>query len=277
MALRLLTASPLSRLLSAEEARSYLGLGSVTTYDAKIAGLQDAISRTFAEKVGFTLPRSRWEETTPGSERQRLILSVRPIDRDSLSITLDDVALDATLGDYQIEDAAQGVIFRKYGWNRSQVLPGNDGKPNTVATYIGGYVLPELLSTWASGAAVTAGKWIRPSSPALSSFLFEVQSGGSLGTVEPTWPTTGGTEFTDGDAGLVARDAHELPAFVTLAAQITLKAWFGERGASPLAVPGNLTAERHGSTELSYAAGGASAGLAEAIPRPAIALLELLQ
>jgi len=280
MALRLLTASPISRLLSAAAARTYLGLGVSTTYDTTIATLQDAIAYSFAEFLGFQIPRQRYEETVTGTGRQRLILAVRPVDRDSIAVTLDDVLLVAADDDYSVDDARQGLLFRRYGWTPSYRMPGNLGEANIVVTYKAGYVLPELLETWTANDTTIANattKWLRPTSPQLSNFLFEVTTAGTLGATEPTWPTTAGATVASGTAVLTARDAVELPALITLAAQITLKSWFGELGASPLTTPGNLVAERHGPVELQYAQPGATSGLVEAIPRPALSMLEMLR
>lgn len=280
MSLRLLSASPISRLLSATAARSYLGLGSDTSYDATIGALQDTIARSFAEILGFPLPRQRYEETVAGNGRQRLILSVRPLDRDDLTVTLDDVELDDAADEFSIDDPRQGVLFRSYGWSSADVLPGNDGLGNIVVTYRAGYVLPEVLSTWAANDTTIANattKWIRPTSPALSLFLFEVTTAGTLGATEPTWPTTAGSTVTSGTAVLTARDAYELPAPITLAAQIWLKVLFGNLGASPLAVPGNIASERHGPVELTYAAAGQTGGLSDLVPRPVLSLLELFR
>ncbi len=273
MARRLLTASPTDRLLSVAAARAYLGLGSDTSKDATIAALQSAISSAFAEYLGFPLQRQRYEETVPGTGRQLLILSCRPVDRDSFTVVVDEVTQVLADGDFAVYDAAQGLLFRKYTWPLLNVAPGNDGQAHIVLTYKAGWVLPEFVGTWTTVAAVTLGRWIRPSSPALSPLLFEVTTAGTAGVAEPTWPTTSGETVTDGTAVLTARDAIELPAILTLAAQITLKAWFGEDGSTPLDVPGNLAAERHGSVELTYASGPGS--LASAIPVPAQSMLEI--
>lgn len=228
MAVRVLTASPAERLVSLAALKAELGITDSAS-DAKLLRVSNAVARAFAGELGRPLPRQRYEESLPGSGRRRLLLSRRPVDPDSVAVVLNDTALDVALDEFSIEDAREGLLFSGTGWPACFAAPGEDAEPNVVVTYSAGWVLPEFLSEWAassSSIASSTSKWVRPTSPTLSPLLFEVTVAGNTGGTEPTWPTTAGTEVTDGAATLVGRDVAELPADLYEVALITAQQWF---------------------------------------------------
>lgn len=248
MSLRLLTASPTERLVATLTGRNYLGLGD-SSQDATIQRILGAISGAFSRSLGYELPRQRWEEKVPGNGRARLILTPRPVDPDSVTVTVDDVAET----DFVVEN--NRTLYRTTLWPTAYRYPGQEGQENVAATFKAGYVLAEYLSTWAALSATIASattQWIRPSSPEKSPMLFEVTTAGTTGATEPTWPTTAGTTVTDGSAVLTARRVSALPSILEEACLATLASWWEE--GSPFDVPADIQSERQGPVELVYRA-----------------------
>lgn len=100
---------------------------------------------------GFTDRDFRKESTVErlqGSGTRRLVLSRTPV-VSITSVVIDGETIDAS--EYEIEDAAAGVLYRESGWPRiDAVVVGSiardaiagTAKRDVVVTYTGGYVLP---------------------------------------------------------------------------------------------------------------------------------------
>lgn len=247
MSLRVLTASPVQRLVSLEALKAELSI-SGSTEDARLRRILDSVGFAFAGELGYPLPRQRYQEGLAGNGRRRLILQVRPVDRDSVTLTISDVAST----DFSVENAASSILFRSSGWPESRCgYSGEDGEETIQAQYKAGWVLPEYLNTWTASSTTAADattKWIRPTSPVVSTLLYEVTTAGTLGADEPTWPTTAGETVVSGAATLTARDAAELPADIYEVALITAIAW--RRG--DIDAPYLVQSERRGGVEISY-------------------------
>jgi len=91
-------------------------------------------------------------ETLQASGTRRLVLSRTPL-ASVASIVVDGTTVDAD--EYSIEDAAAGIVYRERGWERrdavvpwsiSQDAIAGTAKRDVVATYTGGYVLPNDTS-----------------------------------------------------------------------------------------------------------------------------------
>lgn len=176
--------------------------------DTLLAGYIADVSSAFNSFLGRPLYRQQYKETTWGTGAQRLILSRMPVERGTITATIDGVAET----DFIAEDTEAGILFLEGGW------PETDGDPDTVVTYWAGYHVPGVVAAWAATAARSAGAWARATAGA--PFLFEVTTGGTTGSTEPTWPTTVGGTVTDGTVIWTARAAQELPAWVSTVASI---------------------------------------------------------
>lgn len=245
MALRLLTPSLVTRLVSVSAFKTETGI-SVSTYDARIARILDATSRAFAEFLGWPLPRQRYTETTSGHGRQRLILSARPVDRDSVTVALDELALTLDT-DFTVEDAAQGVLHRRAGWLTASCRPGERGEEIIAATYKAGWILPAQIADF-TATAMTAGSWIRPAAGQVNPLLMEVTTAGTASGSEPTWPTTSGTTATSGTVTFTARDARELPGDIYEVALVTARQWYD----GALDLPTGIESESADGFRISY-------------------------
>lgn len=223
MALRLLTPSPVTRLASVSAFKTEAGITS-STNDARIARILDAASRSFAEFLGWPLPRQRYTETFSGHGRQRLILSARPVDRDSVTAAVDTLTLTLDT-DFTVEDAAQGVLHRSAGWLIPCGYPGERGEELIAITYRAGWVLPAQVADF-SATAMAAGSWIRPAASQVNPLLMEVTTAGTASGSEPTWPTTAGSTATSGTVTFTARDARELPGDIYEVFLVTARQWF---------------------------------------------------
>jgi hypothetical protein len=217
MALRVLTASSTAALIALATVKDRLGITD-TAQDTQLNQLIAEASSAIVAYLGRDLARQRYEQSTRGDHRRRLLLERFPVDRDSITLTVDGTA--AT--DFAIYDASVGMLSRAIGWPCPS--SADDDENNVVATYKAGYVLPDQISTWTAAATATLGKWLRPTSPALSPLLFEITTGGTLhAATEATWPTTAGQTVTNGTAVMTARDAQELPQVLVNCAWLTVQ------------------------------------------------------
>lgn len=130
-----------------ETLRDELGLadnsqdGRLERYDLQAsAAIQAYCDREFRKEATT--------ERLQGSGTQRLVLSRTPL-VSIASVVIDGETIDAD--EYEIEDAAAGILYRENGWPRlDNVVAGSisrdsmagTGKADIVVTYTGGYVLP---------------------------------------------------------------------------------------------------------------------------------------
>lgn len=264
MPLRVLAPPGHTNLCTLQQVKDRLGLTG-SSEDAKLSSLITAGSRAIATRFGRELARARYEYTAPGTRRLRLLLPVFPVDRDSVTVEIDEIA-DT---DFTVEDAAQGILYREGGWWTDKPSPTEDAEAAVAATFKAGWVLPDDLATWTAAGTVTLGKWIQAPSTNPQPYLFEATVAGGLGATEPTWPTTAGTSVAiSGGATLTARDAVALPADLVEAAILLVSAW--RSGAASVAP--NVASERMTAQEITYF--DPSAGRASAFPRSVEALLE---
>ncbi len=209
MALRVLTRSAYGSLVTLAGAKEHLGVTGATE-DAAIAAILERVRGLFEGELGRPLLRQRYLETLPVSSRHRVALSAYPIDAYQVTAEAYGDTLEA-----DAIDPAGGVLYRNAGWSGGAAV-AEEAEPALEVTYYGGWLPPDAVQTWATGLTVAAGAWLRPTSPALSPWLFEVTTAGATGAgpAEPTWPTTAGETVTAGTAVLTARDAVEVPAGV---------------------------------------------------------------
>lgn len=226
MALRLIAPSPVTRLVSVSAFKTERG-ESGSANDARYGRILDAVSRAFAQELGWPLPRQRYTETLSGPGRRRLLLSARPVDRNSLTVTVDELALTLDT-DYTVEDAAQGILYRSAGWPIPCGGPGEAGEELISVTYKAGWILPAQISDFSTtvATAFSLGSWLRPAASQLSTLLMECTTAGTTAAgAEPTWPTTAGNTQTSGTATFTARDASELPGEIYEVALVTASQW----------------------------------------------------
>lgn len=203
--IKVLDASSTKALIALQAVKDRMGITD-SAQDALLTALIMAASDTVVSYLGRELARQRYEERLAGSGRTRLLLHRFPVDRDSVTITIDSVAST----DFIVEDPETGVLYRSLFWAISEQALGEEPEEQIVATYKAGYVPPDQIRTWATGQAYTVGQWARPTSPALSPLLFECTVAGSTSGSEPSWPTTTGATVVSGAATFTARDAQEI-------------------------------------------------------------------
>lgn len=216
MALRVLTASSTQALITLATVKDRLGITD-TSEDTRLGQLIAEASSAITSYLGRDLARQRYQQSTRGNGERRLLLERFPVDRDSITLTIDATAYT----DFAVFDADVGILSRALSWTCPS--SSDDDENNIVVTYRAGYVLPDLVDTWTAGATAVLGEWLRPTSPALSPLLFEITTGGTLhASVEATWPTTAGQTVTNGTAVMTARDAQELPGLILSCAWLTV-------------------------------------------------------
>jgi Phage gp6-like head-tail connector protein len=218
----------------------------------------EEVSSNILDYLGFPLARQSYLEMVEGKGSPRILLTGRPVDKDSLTVTL----LGTAVTDYKLERGR--CLNRLCGWpvaypgldyGLAQPYPlfayvgvsyaAYDGPENVSVAYTAGYLLPGQVSTWTNGASLALGAWIRPSRSSLSPWLYEVTQAGSSGLAEPVYPASSGSSVTDGTAVLAARDVSELPAALRKAAALAVVYDFEQR-------PAGLTSQGVDSYRESY-------------------------
>jgi hypothetical protein len=202
-----------------------LGLGAdeQDALDFYLGAAADGVAKSF----GGDIARQRYRELVDGRGRSRIVLSRRPVDKDSIVVEI----LGEPVTDWTLEDAAR--LYRAGGWPSGACGgPGEDGGPIVSVTFTAGFVTPALLSAWTASTTYAAGAWVRPSSPALCPYLMECTTGGASGSTEPTWGATSNVTRAEGAGALVwtVRDARELPAGIQRVALAAANHWH-QRGA----------------------------------------------
>jgi len=224
MSVKVLSASAVTALIPRADVKTRLGIAAATTtYDDLIDDLIADASSQIAEFLGRPLARQQYLETVSGGNRARILLSRFPVDRDSVTLTIDDTA-DT---DFTVEDPDQGVLYRDGSWpiNTARNWPAERPEENIAITYKAGWVLPDQIAALAN-ASYTTAQWVRPASP-VGDLLMQVTTAGSSGTAtEPTWPTTAGDTVTVGTVVFTARHAIELPrAILSVCWLLVRRAW----------------------------------------------------
>jgi hypothetical protein len=223
MGLRLLARALLSTLTTRASVKLLLGIAaSDTSKDAILDELIAGVGDSFALHVGRDLVRQKYLESDPEplvGDPTRVYLARFPIDRDQVTLTIDGAAET----DFEVEDAATGLLYREGGWPTSDVE----------ITYFAGYVSPDQVSTWVNGMTPTKGHFVRPTSAAVAytaPLLFEATTvtGAAAGS-EPNWPTTGGQTVVSGNVTFTARDAEEVPLALRSVAFLETKNRFERR------------------------------------------------
>ena len=216
MSLRVLTAATTRKLIAHATLVNRLGISNDNT---RLSELNLEASSAIEEYVGRILARQRYTETLTGNWRSRLALSCLPLDRDSVTLTIDGTAYT----DFSVESWESGHLWRDGGWPANgvaQSLAERD-EENIAVTYKAGYVLPDMIGAWVNSATVVAGTWIRPTTP-VGDLLMECTTAGAVAASEPTWPTTAGSTVTSSAAVYTARHAVELPKQIVSAAWLTV-------------------------------------------------------
>jgi len=222
MSRKILSAASTTKLIALATVKDRLGITS-SSQDTRLGELISEASSAIEDYIGRPLVRQRYLETVSGNARGRIMLSCCPLDRDSVTLTIDDVA-DT---DFAVENWESGFLWRDGGadWPRGERSGVISERPeeNLDVTYKGGYILPDMISAFAASVPILAGAWVRPTTP-VGDLLMEVTTGGTPTGSEPTWPTSAGTTVTSGGGGVVftARHAYELPKFVLTAAWLLI-------------------------------------------------------
>jgi hypothetical protein len=217
--------SPIVLVRSSQEAsfvpladvKATLGIASSdATHDATLSRMIAGVASAFAQELGRkSLLRQRYQEGIAGRGRTRILLSERPVDSGTVSVTLDGDAVT----DYTFEPS--GTLYRSDGWDFGDRAGGQDPERNISGTYYGGFLLASESSTFVAATAYTKGAFVVPPDLTASRFYFEVTTAGTAGT-EPTWPTTAAGTVTSGTVTFTARDAEILPSAITELAIATL-------------------------------------------------------
>lgn len=192
-----------------EALKARLGI-SGSASDADLVAIVDEVASAAEVYLCRPLARQTYIEELEGASRfGRLVLSLSrfPVDPDSVVVEVDG----AEVTDFEVRDWQHGELWRADGW--PTIAGDGDGPIGISAQYAAGYVMPDAFVTWASGADVELGQWVRPPARSRSLLLFEVTEAGELGAEPTTWPTLAGDAVDHtGTAELTGRRALALPA-----------------------------------------------------------------
>lgn len=228
--LRVTSKAGTQNLITVDEVRTRL-LDGDSSEDALLKTLITAASSAMAAHVGFDMARQSYKEVLPGTGRRRLTLARAPVDPDSVVVTIDDEVQATT--EWSVEDQDVGILYRRDGWTRRYPEIGGGSEEYIEIAYTAGWVLPDMVRTWADDLTLAAGEWIRPTSASLTPLLMEVTTSGAVSGSEPTWPTTSGETLTSGAAELTARYAEELPTWVVDLAYLEVYSLYGRGERDP--------------------------------------------
>jgi hypothetical protein len=227
-----------------------------TSEDTLLADLIAEASGAMADYVygpGASLGRQLYQASLAGTGRHRLTLPRVPLDPESLTVTIDGTALVSGT-DYEIEDAAAGILWRAERWPLHYRSAGEEPRATIVCEWRAGFVLPDMVRTWATGLTLAAGDWLRPTSAPLSPLLAEVTVAGASGAgAEPTWPTDPGETVAVGTATATARRAEEVPKGIQALAYIEV--WHRYHAAKRMPYLGAVDAEGQATSLISPTAG----------------------
>jgi len=266
------TVGPTSkRVIDLALVKTELGI-SDSSSDTKLTRLIDAAAAAFAGAGG--LQREPWrrtvKETMVGRGGEFMFITNWPVE----SVTsITEAGTTVTASDYTVEGWRRDRIYRDNGWARdgmggySHFTPTGNEEHDTIATYVGGWVMPEDMGDWAAATAYTTSDFVRASDQS-DLFLYQCTTAGTSDAAEPTWPTTNEGTVADNTVTWTARKASEFPQDLKEAAIITVIDWF--RGG--LQIPSGVASERFESMEIRYDT-GAAAGMAAGIPRHAEAIV----
>lgn len=207
MPVRVLTPCASSSLISLSTVKLYLRL-TTTDSDTLLSSLISAASSSMISYLSVHPGRQQYEETGRGENQYRLYLSQLPIEPGTLSVLIGDTASPST--EWVLEDPAMGLVYREGLWTQA-----SSSAANLTFTYYAGFILPDMITGWTASTAKVAGEWVRPLSPLSSLYRYECTTAGTTGLTIPTFPTTIGSTVTDGSCIWTARQAQELPPFVS--------------------------------------------------------------
>lgn len=205
MPVRVLTPCASSSLISLSTVKLYLKITSTDT-DTLLSSLISAASSSMISYLSVHPGRQQYEETARGEGQYRLYLSQLPVEPGTLSVLISDT--DSPSSEWSLEDPATGLLYREGLWTHATL-----GELNLKFTYYAGFLLPDQITDWTAATAFAAGAWVRPSTPSL--YRYECTTAGTSGATIPTFPTTVGSTVTDGACVWTARQAQELPLFVS--------------------------------------------------------------
>lgn len=277
-----MTAAPRStNLVSLADLRTYLGI-SGSSLDAILQLHLDATYADFSEYVGRPLARATFTERLPGDGGHYLLLSRWPVESIASITAGIDSPETVTASTYSIASGAsqssprRDRVYRADGWSytydrltRGVLDPAYSGTAplHYTVTFTAGYLMPDQVTAWATGATFAQYAWTRSSDPTVM-LRFECTTAGTTGGSEPTWPTTVGGTVTDGTVVWTAREATELPANLREAAKIVAASKY--RGDDD--VPANIKREKDAGGEIEYFP--AEYGSGGDLPRVACRVLE---
>lgn len=203
MPVRVLTPCSTSSLISLAQVKLYLKITN-TDSDTLLTSLISAASSSMISYLSIHPGRQQYQETGRGGDQYRLYLSRLPVEEGTLSVSISDVA-DTS---WELEDPNTGILYRQGLWPYASL-----GGENLSFTYYAGFLLPDQVSDWAANTAKSVGSWVRPTSSSL--YRYECTTAGTTGATIPTFSSTIGGTVTDGTCIWTARQAQELPPFVS--------------------------------------------------------------
>lgn len=198
MGLTVTERSPESLVVPVADVESRL---EITGETALLQDLIREVQDLFEHELERPIPRQVYSEALPGLDRRDLVLTVWPLEAESLSVTVDgDSVTDFTT------EADRGTLWRESGW------PADEDPSRVVVAYAGGWVLPAEVSDWQASTAYAAGRWARPTVRTASPLLFQCTSAGTSAGTEPDWSAAAaGDTVADGSVTWTAKTARELP------------------------------------------------------------------
>ena len=198
------------RLVSLVQVKQLIGITG-TENDALFRSLIDSASSMMVEFLGVDPIRQSYREVRHLAFRCREYLQRIPVEKESLSISLD--------GDFLVAGEETDVLTGEADYcltdpRVGEVLVGWDGfaASLSVVTYFAGFVAPEDMVSWAADSAYSVGSFVVLSG---SLFMFECTTAGTSASSEPAWPTELGETVTDGSCIWTARSSTLLPAAVS--------------------------------------------------------------
>ena len=218
MPVTVLTPAPVTALIELASVKALYGLPDSEDANTKLH-IKFA-SATFRKRIGRELARQQYKEAFYLDDLWRALawcyggetlrLSFHPVDSASLTVSVNGSAVT----DFEVRDAFNGILFRRYGWFYNTATAD---VPSIEVTYKGGLLIPGqdtvpgLVTDWKASQAYKLGAWVRPVGT-VSVLRFECTTAGtSHASTEPAWPATAGQTITDGTVVWTARQAWELP------------------------------------------------------------------
>lgn len=203
------------RLVSAATLRE--AIGAEAAEDDRLSTLLAAVEAAFCGADGMARPfrRAQYSETVTSSGAS-LQLGVWPIER-VLSVTDLETGLTVDPGDYALVRNWSGGSWlwhsQRLAWPGSRSSSGSQ-VPRFRVVYVGGWILPDQLRSWAAASAVSVGALVQ----VVSGLFAEATTAGTTGSSAPAWPDVEGHTLVDGSVTWTIRRGALVPEDLVQAA-----------------------------------------------------------